>query len=151
MATQSEIDGKAFVTDIAERTMTLLYQRQQRLEWIAGPVRADNDILGRVLQNLLDNCAKYAPQKSVITVELGERDGEYELVVSDRGAGIPDEFKIKIFELYTRLDRDARKNARTSRGVGLAFCKLAMAAHGGSIVVEDRDGGGSVFRCRWPR
>ncbi|MFT3696735.1 MAG: PAS domain-containing sensor histidine kinase [Kofleriaceae bacterium] len=151
VATQAALDGKAFVLDIVERTKTLLDQRWQVLEWVAVPVRGDQELLGRVLQNLLDNCAKYAPQKSTINVELAAHDDTYELVVSDRGAGIPDEFKTKIFDLYTRLDRDARKNARTSRGVGLAFCKLAMAAHGGSIVVEDRDGGGSVFRCRWPK
>ena len=56
--------------------------------------------------------------------------------------------KLKIFELYTRIDRDAR-TARTSRGVGLAFCKLALAAHDGEIFVEDHPEGGSVFRCRW--
>lgn len=151
VATQTNLDGRALVADIADRTKTLLDQRHQKLEWLATSVRGDGELLGRVLQNLLDNCAKYAPPKSVIHIELGEHGNGYQLVVSDRGAGIPDEFKEKIFDLYTRLDRDARKNARTSRGVGLAFCKLVLAAHGGSITVEDRDGGGSVFRCRWPR
>jgi K+-sensing histidine kinase KdpD len=130
----------------------LLDQRKQTLSCkVTVPaLRGDPELLGRVLQNLLDNCTKYAPANSVITMTAGRTaSGDFELVVADRGPGIPDQFKQKIFELYTRIDRDAR-TARTSRGVGLAFCKLALAAHDGEIFVEDHPEGGSVFRCRWP-
>jgi len=142
--------GELFV-ELGERAKPLLVQRKQQLIYeIETPtLSGDAELLGRVIQNLLDNCTKYAPAGSAITMTARRVGGDYELSVADRGPGIPDEFKTRIFDLYTRLDRDAR-SARTSRGVGLAFCKLALAAHRGSIVVEDRPDGGSLFRCRWP-
>jgi signal transduction histidine kinase len=137
--------------DLTERAGPIIVQRKQKLECDAGvdKLHGDHELLGRVVQNLLDNCTKYAPGGSVIELAAARVGDCYELTVADRGPGIPDQFKQKIFELYTRIDRDAR-SARTSRGVGLAFCRLAMEAHQGTIVVEDRPDGGSIFRCRWP-
>ncbi len=104
-----------------------------------------------VAQNLVDNCSKYAPRCSDITIWIADADDDrIELGISDHGPGIPDEYKDKIFELYARVE-SGDTHARTSRGVGLAFCRLALAAHGGHISVEDNPGGGSLFRCRWPR
>ncbi len=148
------LDLASFFAEIVERTRPLLKDRNQELrcEVVGGGAQADSDLLGRTLQNLLDNCSKYAPSNSEIVLRGECSETEVEISVTDRGPGIPDEFKLKIFELYTRIDRDPNtRNSRTSRGVGLAFCKLALASHGGNICVEDRPGGGSIFRCRWPR
>lgn len=152
VAKLADIDLRAAMADVATRTAPLLASRRQELTITGevGKVRADADLISRVVQNLLDNCAKYAPSGSQISLHLAAGEDGIELALSDRGPGIPEGAKQKIFELYTRLDRDTVAHARTSRGVGLAFCKLALAAHQGRIWVEDRDGGGSVFRCRWP-
>ena len=146
----ADIDAAGLLAELGERARTLLEQREQTLvcEVLTPTLRGDEELLARVLQNLLDNCTKYAPPKSEIRMTARRTVDGFELVVADRGPGIPDAFKLKIFELYTRIDRDAR-TARTSRGVGLAFCKLALAAHDGEIFVEDHPEGGSVFRCRW--
>ncbi len=143
-----------FFAELAERAQPLLKDRNQELrcEVVGSGAEGDGDLLGRTIQNLLDNCSKYAPPNSEIVLRGEVTAEEIQITVADRGPGIPDEFKQKIFELYTRIDRDPNtRNSRTSRGVGLAFCKLALAAHGGDICVEDHEGGGSVFRCRWPR
>jgi len=148
----TDVDLRSVLAELVERSAPLLKGKTQTLELVGdvGKVRVDEELMIRAVQNLLDNCCKYAPVRTAIEIKL-ERVGECVVLdVADRGPGIPEEAKQKIFDLYTRLERDNKQHTRTSRGVGLAFCKLALAAHGGDIWVEDRAGGGSVFRCRWP-
>ena len=71
--------------------------------------------------------------------------------MTDEGPGVPVESREKIFEKYARLDRDAANSAPGSRGLGLAFCRLAVEAHGGKIWVEDSHSGGSRLCVRLPR
>lgn len=148
----AEVDLRAVLAQLVERSVALLKGKSQTLVLVGdvGKVQVDEDLLLRAVQNLLDNCSKYAPMRSEIEISLERQGDKVVLGVADRGPGIPDPAKQKIFDLYTRLERDTAQHTRTSRGVGLAFCKLALAAHGGDIWVEDREGGGSVFRCRWP-
>ena len=68
----------------------------------------------------------------------------------DSGKGIPDDHKERIFEPYARLDRDLDRSAGSSRGLGLAFCRMAAEAHGGRIWVEDNLPKGSAFVVRLP-
>jgi PAS domain S-box-containing protein len=152
VAKLADVDLRAALAELADRAAPLLKSKSQTLAITGdvGKVRVDEELMLRAVQNLLDNCCKYAPMRSAIEVSLEATDRGVVLAVADRGPGIPDEAKQKIFDLYTRLERDTQQHTRTSRGVGLAFCKLALAAHGGDIWVEDREGGGSVFRCRWP-
>ena len=62
----------------------------------------------------------------------------------------PDE-RHRIFDARARSDRDVDRAARTSHGLGLAFCRMAVAAHGGELWVEDNVPHGSVFCVRLPR
>ncbi|CAN5420438.1 hypothetical protein BH11MYX1_BH11MYX1_00130 [soil metagenome] len=153
-ANMCALDLTNLFADLAERAAPLLKDRNQALhcEVVGKGAQGAADLLGRTIQNLLDNCSKYAPNGSPIVLRGEVSETRVEISVADRGPGIPEEFKQKIFELYTRIDRDPNtRNSRTSRGVGLAFCKLALAAHAGEICVEDHPGGGSIFRCYWPR
>jgi two-component system, sensor histidine kinase and response regulator len=114
-------------------------------------VHADQDLVRRVLQNLLDNAFKYAPANSEI--ELGARrgrDGGVELWVSDCGPGIPAPAKEAVFDRYVRLDRDLKTSEHSSRGLGLAFCRVAVDAMGGTIQVEDNRPTGARFLVRLP-
>jgi signal transduction histidine kinase len=114
-------------------------------------VSVDPDLVTRVLENLLDNAVKYAPRGTTIrVVARGDATGGVTLRVEDRGKGVPEDQRERIFERYARLDRDAMVQSRTSRGLGLAFCKLAVEAHGGRIWVEDHEGGGAVFCASIP-
>jgi signal transduction histidine kinase len=115
------------------------------------PLRADRDLLRRVLENLLDNSIKYARTGTVIQLDAREVVDGVEIRVRDHGPGIPEAFKTRIFEKYFQLDRDAGSHRRVSRGLGLAFCQLAVEAHGGKIWVEDSEPHGSCFCVHLPR
>jgi signal transduction histidine kinase len=105
-------------------------------------IRADGELLRRLVENLLDNSLKYSPHGSRVTSELSLSDGFVKLRIKDEGNGVPVEHRSAIFEKYVRL---APGQARTSRGLGLAFCRLAVEAHGGRIWVEDNTPKGSIF------
>jgi signal transduction histidine kinase len=112
-------------------------------------VLVDPDLVRRVLENLLDNAFKYAPRGT--TVQLIARADEERglaLRVEARGQGIPPEHRAQVFERYFRLSPDA--HARTRRGLGLAFCKLAVEAHGGRIWIEDAVPTGVAFCATIP-
>jgi two-component system, sensor histidine kinase and response regulator len=115
-----------------------------------GTIRADADLLRRVLENLLDNALRHAPARSQISLEAQLRDGWLELCVADQGGGVPPELRDKIFERYVQVESQQSPMTRTGRGLGLTFCKLAVEAHGGTITLEDGDPG-AVFRVRLPQ
>lgn len=109
----------------------------------------DRDLLARILENLIDNAIRHAPPKS--QVRIGARGGvdAVELFVADAGPGIPPTQRASIFERFVQLDLE-KPATRMGRGLGLAFCKLAAEAHGGSIRVEDANPG-TLFAVRIPR
>lgn len=126
----------------------------QRLELVIQgmtcPMRADRDMLRRVLQNLVDNSIKYAPAKSTIRLEADGKEDRVEFRVRDEGPGIPVEFREKIFEQNVQLDRDYARRGRLSRGLGLVFCRVAATAHGGRVWVEPNEPRGSSFCVEIP-
>ena len=113
--------------------------------------QADRDLLTRVLQNIVDNSIKYTPAGSQVRVEAPHRgDGWTEICVRDNGPGVPLAYREKIFDKYVQLEPDAHGHLRSSRGLGLAFCRLAIEAHGGTIGIEDNQPHGSSFCVRLP-
>jgi two-component system sensor histidine kinase/response regulator len=111
-------------------------------------VRADPDLLRRTIENLLDNAIRHAPENTAVRLTTITRDGGVELRVADTGPGIPAEMREKIFERFVQLE-GSEHATRTGRGLGLAFCKLAVEAHGGRIWVEDGQPG-TLFCVRLP-
>lgn len=111
-------------------------------------IRGDRRLLERVLLNLVDNAFKYSPADSPVQVSFQAESDAFLLFVEDRGPGIPDEFKEKVFEKFGQVD--ARRAKVFSSGLGLSFCKLALEAHGGSVRLEDREGGGTRMVVRIP-
>lgn len=109
-------------------------------------VPLDPELLELVLVNLLENAARHAPG-SPIEVAARERMDGVEVSVSDRGPGLPAEEREKVFEKFYRGGGAAPGGA----GLGLAICKAVVAAHGGSIRAEAREGGGARFLFTLPR
>ena len=110
----------------------------------------DPDCFVQVLWNLLENAYRYAPPYSAITVEARWTGTEVLIGVSDRGPGVPLEEREKIFRRFYRLDRGHTRAAMQGNGLGLAICRGIVDAHGGSIWMEERLGGGSVFYFTLP-
>ncbi|HXY93471.1 MAG TPA: ATP-binding protein [Acidimicrobiia bacterium] len=95
------------------------------------------DELGRAVRNLLDNAARHA--RSTISVSLGETANAVRLAVTDDGPGIPADQRERIFERFTRLD-NARARDTGGAGLGLAITHDIVAAHGGSISLDNVPG-----------
>jgi two-component system, sensor histidine kinase and response regulator len=129
-------------------------EKEQRLELairITEPIWCDRDLLRRVLENILDNCIRHSPRGSTVSVDSRvAADGAFELTVRDSGPGVAPADRLRIFEKYVQLERDAATPVRTNRGLGLLFCRLAVAAHGGRIWVEPSEPCGSAFCVRIP-
>jgi signal transduction histidine kinase len=110
-------------------------------------VEADREVLQRVLLNLLDNALKYTHSGGRVWVDV-EAEGEaVEVAVVDTGLGIPPEERERVFEKFTQVE--GRTGSRRGSGLGLAFCRMAVEAHGGRVWVEAGPGGlGSRFVVR---
>jgi two-component system sensor histidine kinase KdpD len=103
-------------------------------------VRGDFVLLERVLGNLLDNALKYSPAGSPVTISAAVREQELEIAVSDRGPGIPEAERERVFGKFIRLSRPESKGGT---GLGLSIAQGIVQAHGGRIWVEEAPGGGA--------
>ena len=99
--------------------------------------------LGRAVDNLLDNAAKYSPDGAVVEIEL--RGGV--LTVRDHGPGIPAADRPHVFD---RFYRGSGARGRPGSGLGLAIVRQVAETHGGTIAVDDAPGGGARFELRLP-
>jgi signal transduction histidine kinase len=110
-------------------------------------VTVDADMILRVITNLLENAVKYTPMGGAIKLGAAVVEGCVRISVEDSGPGIPKHMQRQIFDKFSRVKyRDAPKGV----GLGLAFCRLAVEAHGGQIWVESEPGQGSVFYFTLP-
>lgn len=113
-------------------------------------VPADAGLVGRVVENLVSNAFKYTDSGGTIEVSV-EPGGPVVFVrVTDDGQGIPLEYHARIFDKFVQVTDSSGIPLRKGTGLGLAFCRLAVAAHGGQIRVESAPGQGSVFMFSLP-
>ena len=112
-------------------------------------VQGDPEIIRRTVQNLLSNAVRFSPNGGEVVVSLESSSGAGWVHVRDHGPGVPPEFRDKIFEKFGQVEGRRHGEVHTV-GLGLAFCKLAVEAHGGSISVDNSEGGGSVFSFATP-
>jgi PAS domain S-box-containing protein len=113
------------------------------------PVQGDRQRLTEVLQNLIDNAAKYMGEQPDPRIEIGqkgEEDGRPIFFVKDNGIGIAPEYHERIFGLFNKLDA-----LSDGTGVGLALVKRIIEFHGGRIWVESELEKGSTFYFTLPR
>ena len=120
--------------------------------WLEGPtdfqLNADRDLIERVLANLVANALHHGPQGQPIIVDVAADLQQVRVAVTNRGEPLPTDDRQRVFEPFVRL---AEKFQTSGAGLGLAFCKLAVEAHGGKIFVEDYAGGGTSFVFTLPR
>ena len=141
------------LADCCRSVQTLAAARQIALECRSPEdlqFRGDEELLRRLVINLLDNAMKYTPDGGMITV--GTRSGTpgwVEIFVRDTGVGIPAEDVPRLFERFYRVDK-ARSRELGGTGLGLAIVKHLVLAQGGEVRVESVLGEGSTFSFTLP-
>src|SRR6266508_250439 len=111
--------------------------------------RGDEDLLRRMVINLLDNAIKYTPGGGSVSVKLWREDGLIKLRVTDNGIGISAEAAARVFERFYRVDK-ARSRAEGGSGLGLPIVKWIAEAHQGSVSLESAPEHGSSFIVSLP-
>ncbi|HEY72209.1 MAG: hypothetical protein B6I35_00970 [Anaerolineaceae bacterium 4572_32.2] len=145
------LEPASLAQEAIEQTQPLVLSRRQDLEVQFSPdlprVSADSNMILRVLTNLLDNAVKFTRDEGRITFSVEQEGEEILFTVSDTGPGIAPEHHRRVFDRFARLE-----NAENFKGtgLGLAYCKLAVEAHGGRIWVESAVGEGSCFKFTLP-
>ena len=137
---------QGFLNEITESVQPALTSKQQDFS-IHHPqdlqqLWLDEDMIKRVLINLIENANKYCPVESKIELRIEPVDTFLKFTVADNGPGIEQKARDKIFNKFTRLQAS---NYPKGIGLGLAFCKLAVEAHHGKIWVESELEQGSQF------
>jgi signal transduction histidine kinase len=139
------------IPDIIARAVTLAahdiavkHVRLERDEAAELPlVQADGDLVCQVLVGLLSNAAAATPAGGRVVVHARASNGTVELAVADSGAGVAPELRARVFEPFFTTRPGGT-------GLGLAVARQIVEAHGGSIAVGDRPGGGACFTVRLP-
>ena len=106
-------------------------------------VDADPEFAAQVVKQLVENALKYSPGGSPVVVSAERRDARIVIGVADRGPGIEENERTRIFDKFFRGRRHRFDTKGT--GMGLAIAKGIVEAHGGRIWVESEPGQGSVF------
>jgi two-component system sensor histidine kinase KdpD len=137
-----EVAGSAL-----DRLDAKLGARPVKVEMASDLVFADPVLLEQVFINLLDNAAKYTPVSAAISISARFTGALVEVEVSDRGPGLPPAELTQVFEKFFRGQHPEVPGV----GLGLAICKAIVEIHGGTLRVQNLDGGGARFTFTLPQ
>ncbi|MBI2332495.1 MAG: DUF4118 domain-containing protein [Chloroflexi bacterium] len=110
-------------------------------------VSMDFTLMVQVIVNLLENAVKYSPENSLIEVTASSDDSKARLNILDRGAGIPSEDLLRVFDKFYRVQRP---EGASGTGLGLSISKGIVEAHGGQVRALNREGGGTILEVELP-
>ncbi len=139
----------ACLTDCEERAKAAQIELQNEAGSDSTIVRADEESLMQILDNLVDNAIKYTPSGGAIVIRCHQESTEAVIEVSDTGIGIAPEHLERLFERFYRVDK-ARSRELGGTGLGLSIVKHLCQTMGGSVSVESKLGQGSTFQVRIP-
>ena len=108
----------------------------------------DPVLMSRLLSNLVQNAARYANTR--VLISFSETEQEHQICVDDDGSGIPEIDRVRLFEAFTTRDRSRSKESE-GFGLGLAIVKRIVDAHQGTVAIHDSPLGGAQFCVRWPK
>jgi CheY-like chemotaxis protein len=147
-----------FLTDIVtmavESNHELITDRGHNLGLVLPPepvvLYGDKTRLVQIISNLLTNAAKYTSPGGTIQLSAEPRGGEVVISVQDNGIGIPKDMLGKVFEMFTRVERQ-ESYQQQGLGIGLSLVKQLVELHGGTVTVSSEgEGKGSTFTVRLP-
>ena len=115
----------------------------------AAPVRVRGEprLLASAVENVVRNALRYTAQGTEVELAIEDRDAGPRVVVRDRGPGVPEPELERIFEPFHRV-AESRERESGGDGIGLAIASRVMAAHGGTAVARNREGGGLEVRLQ---
>lgn len=128
-----EFEGQA-------RQIGIHYSGPEQLE-----MRCDPELLHRAFENILRNALRYAPDGTMLDVDIDSSDSSVRVTVGDKGPGVESEKLASIFQAFVRDE------GGQGIGLGLAIAANAIALHGGSVWAENRSGGGLLIIAELPR
>lgn len=137
-----EVDVSCIAREVCDHFTPLFAQRGLKLDaWIQEDVKVKGDafLIHTAYTNLVQNAADFSPKDGTVSVGLKLVDDRACFVVEDEGPGLPDYAKTRVFERFYSLPRP--HSGKKSSGLGLCFVREAAALHGGSVELENRDGG----------
>lgn len=142
------VEIAALIADVTERLSPSMAAAGMKLELELHPARGlwDRHRLEQILVNLIANAIRYAPGKP-LRISTCEAKGMLELRVSDRGPGVPEEHRERIFQ---RFERAVDANEISGLGLGLYISREISHAHGGELSVEPSRSEGATFLLRLP-
>jgi two-component system sensor histidine kinase KdpD len=115
-----------------------------------APLWVHPALVEQALFNVLENAAKFSPPGEAVAVDARQIDGQLRIDVRDRGPGIPEEERRRIFDMFYSVERGDR--GRQGTGLGLAITQGMIGAHGGSVeALAGADGRGTTIRITLPR
>jgi signal transduction histidine kinase len=112
-------------------------------------LEADKPLIKRVFGNLIQNALTHSAKAVTLHLSARRENGGVLFTVADNGPGIPPEYQEVIFRKFQQVKTPHAPRVRSS-GLGLAFCKMAVDAHGGRIWVQSAEGQGSSFHILLP-
>jgi len=133
--------AQSLCDDLADAGQKVVYDGPDRLVRPCRPVA-----LRRALANLIDNAVRYGGGAEVT---LGETGGGVAFEVADRGPGIPEAERERVFAPFVRLE-ESRSRDTGGTGLGLSVARTILRGHGGDVTLRDRPGGGLIARAILP-
>jgi signal transduction histidine kinase len=143
------------VEDVVKAARVLASPRDVSID--AATIRSatftgDEELIRRLIVNLLDNAVRYTPAGSTVHVDLAKATGGYALSISDHGPGIPLAVQPHIFERFFRADaaRTRRNGLDGGAGLGLALARWIAEVHGGHLTLAQSSEAGTTFTAFFP-
>lgn len=140
------------IDDVVSGARILADTKQVTIEAVliaSAAFTGDEELVRRLVGNLLDNAARHAPPHSTVQVDLKREDDRYVLSVRNAGDAIPADIQPHIFERFIRAD-NARTSASGGAGLGLALARWIARAHGGDVMLVRSSPNGTTFAAVLP-
>jgi signal transduction histidine kinase len=140
------------VRECARAAQVLANRKGLRFDFPSPPeitVKGDDELLKRMVLNLLDNAVKFTPAGGEIRLALSAQNGDALITIADTGVGIPPDDQRRVFDRFYRVDK-ARSRALGGAGLGLSIAHWIVEAHQGKLSLESKVGVGSTFTVQLP-